>query len=69
MNLIITAQVTYEIYGVKDVHEGVDIFKQSVIKRLDDTQFIGIKELFATEMAEDGTFLTHPEIWEIEDVV
>lgn len=69
MNTIVTAQVTYEIYGVKDITEAIDVYKECVKKRtVSDTQYIGIKELFATEMSDEGTFLTHPEIWEIEEV-
>lgn len=69
MNIIVTAQVTYEIYGVKDIHEAVDIYKECVKKwSVTDTQYIGIKELFATELSDEGTFKTDPEIWEIEDV-
>ena len=69
MNIIVTAQVTYEIYGVKDITEAIDVYKECVKKRtVSDTQYIGIKELFATEMSDEGTFLTHPEIWEIEEV-
>lgn len=69
MNIIVTAQVTYEIYDVKDITEAIDVYKECVKKRtVSDTQYIGIKELFATEMSDEGTFLTHPEIWEIEEV-
>jgi hypothetical protein len=69
MNVIITSQVTYEIYGVQDIHEALDIYKECVIKRVDDTQFIGIKELFATTMGDDGHFTENPEIHEFEDVI
>lgn len=68
MNIIVTAQVTYEIYGVQDIQEAVSVFQECVVKRIDDTQYIGTKELFATEMSDEGTFLTHPQIWEIEEV-
>ena len=71
MNIIVTAQVTYEISDVKDFEEAKKIFQTCVIAesyRMEGVQYIGTKEMFGTEMAEDGTFLTHPQIWEEEEV-
>ena len=70
MNIIITAQVTYELTDVENFDEAVSVF-QSCVKAVCHTkgvQYIGTKELFATEMADDGTFMTHPQMWELEEV-
>lgn len=72
MNIIVTAQVTYEIYDVDNVDDAISVFQQAVTakaRHLDDVSYIGTKELFATEMSDEGEFLTHPQMWEVEEVV
>ena len=71
MNIIVTAQVTYEIQDVKDFDEAVSVFQQCVkseARQMEAVQYVGTKELFATEMTEEMTFMTHPQIWEKEEV-
>jgi hypothetical protein len=71
MNIIITAQVTYEIQDVQDFDEAVSVFQQCVIRgtrQMEGVQYVGTKELFGTEMTEEMTFMTHPQIWEKEEV-
>lgn len=70
MNIIVTAQVTYEIQDVKDFDEAVSVFQSCVktVRHMEGVQYIGTKELFATEMADDSTFMTHPQMWEKEEV-
>lgn len=70
MNIIVTAQVTYEISDVKDFEEAKNIFQSCVkaVRHMEGVQYIGTKQLFATEMTDDGTFMTHPQMWEKEEV-
>jgi hypothetical protein len=71
MNIIITAQVTYEISDVKDFEEAKNIFQTCVLAesyRMEGVEYIGTKEMFGTEMTEEGTFMEHPQIWEEEEV-
>jgi hypothetical protein len=35
---------------------------------MEGVQYIGTKQLFATEMTDEGTFITHPQMWEKEEV-
>ena len=70
MNIIITAQVTYELTDVENFDEAISIFQSCVkaVRHMEGVQYIGTKQLFATEMADDGTFMTHPQMWEKEEV-
>lgn len=71
MNIIVTAQVTYEIQDVEDFDEAVSVFQQCVkgsYHHIEGVAYCGTKELFATEMTEEMTFMTHPQIWEKEEV-
>jgi hypothetical protein len=70
MNIIITAQVTYEIVDVANFDEAVSVFQSCVkaVRHIEGVQYIGTKELFATEMTTNGTFVTHPQIWEKEEI-
>lgn len=71
MNIIVTAQVTYEISDVKDFEEAKKIFQTCVIAesyRMEGVQYIGTKEMFATKMNEDWTVPENPTIWEEEEV-
>lgn len=69
MNVIVTAEVTYEFADVKSVEHAIEVYQSCVKRHLwDNTQYIGTKQMFITEMNEDGTFMDFPEIWDIEDV-
>lgn len=71
MNIIITAQVTYEITDVQNIDEATDIFYQCVTREarhMEGVTYIGTRELFATEMKDDMTFDSNPQIWEREEV-
>jgi hypothetical protein len=71
MNVIITAQVTYEIFGAEDIEEAVKVFQSSVKGKVswdDGGEYIGTKEMFITEMTDEGTFMESPQMWEIEEV-
>jgi hypothetical protein len=35
---------------------------------MEGVEYIGTKEMFGTEMTEEGTFMEHPQIWEEEEV-
>ena len=66
MNVIITAEVTYEIQDVKSIDDVKDIFLTCVTaeaRHMEGVTHIGIKEAFATEMNEDGTINSNPQIW------
>lgn len=71
MNIIITAQVTYEISDVENFEEAVGIFQQCVTSEsyhMDGVSYTGTKELFATEMTEEHGFDPFPKTWEMEEV-
>lgn len=71
MNIIVTAQVTYEIADVKDLDDAISIFQQCVkteARQMEGVNYIGTKHLFATEMDADFMFDSHPRIWEREEV-
>ena len=71
MNVIVTAQVTYEIFDVANFEEAVEVFQTCATgsaRYMEGANYIGTKEMFGTEMNEDGTFKTHPQIWELEEV-
>jgi hypothetical protein len=70
MNIIVTAQVTYEMTDVKDIEEAVQRFQDALYRGTFDQskQYIGTKEMFITEMTDDGTFMESPQMWEIEEV-
>ena len=71
MNIIVTAQVTYEIQDVNNFDDAVSVFQQCVkseARQMEGVSYIGTKELFATEMTEEMTFMTRPQMWEKEEV-
>lgn len=71
MNIIITAQVTYEVSDVENFEEAVDVFQTCVTgnaRYMEGVEYCGTKEMFATEMTEEGTFIANPQIWEREEV-
>ena len=71
MNIIITAQVTYEIFDVANFEEAVEVFQTCVTgsaRYMEGVEYSGTKEMFGTEMTEEGTFMTHPQMWELEEV-
>jgi hypothetical protein len=71
MNIIITAEVTYEIYDVETFDDAVLVFQTAVTstaRYMEGVDYTGTKNLFATAMEEDGTFSQHPKIWEKEEV-
>lgn len=71
MNIIITAEVTYEIYDVETFDDAVEVFQTAVTgtaRYMEGVDYSGTKNLFATAMEEDGTFSQHPQIWEKEEV-
>jgi hypothetical protein len=71
MNVIVTAQVTYEMTDVADTAEAIQRFQDSLYRGSFDRlnkNYIGTKEMFITEMNRDGTFMESPQIWEIEEI-
>lgn len=71
MNIIITAVVTYEIFDVANFEEGMDVFQTCVkaeARRMEDVNYIGTKEAFATELSDEGTFLKLPREWQMDEV-
>lgn len=71
MNIIITAEVTYEIQDVLDLEEAISIFQTCVTseaRQMEGVTYCGTKNLFATEMNEDMTINSNPTIWEMEEV-
>lgn len=71
MKVTVTALVTYEIYDVETFDDAVDVYQQCVkaeARHLDGVQYIGTKEMFLTEMTDDGEFMSHPTIVEIDEV-
>ena len=68
MNAIITGTVTYEVFNCETIEEAVGYFQNVVIKsNAMDMKFIAIRDLFATEMNDDGTFNSDPKIWDFDD--
>ena len=71
MNIIVTAEVTYEIFDVANFEEAVSIF-QTCVKtetyRMEGVEYIGTKEMTGTELSDEGTFTAHPQMWEMEEV-
>jgi hypothetical protein len=35
---------------------------------MEGVAYIGTKQLFATEMTDEGTFMASPQMWEMEEV-
>ena len=71
MNIIVTAEVTYEIQDVKDLEQAISIFQTCVTseaRHMEGVTHCVTKNLFATEMNDDMTFDTNPQIWEVEEV-
>ena len=71
MNIIITAQVTYEITDVDSFGDALSIFQQcasSEAHQMEGVEYIGTKELFATEMTGQNSFDQSPKTWEINQV-
>lgn len=71
MNIIVTAQVTYEIADVQNIEEAISVFQQCVTSEaghMEGVTYTGTRELFATEMNADMTFDSNPQIWEREEV-
>ena len=71
MNIIITAEVTYEIQGVKDINEARSIFQTCVAseaRHMEGVSYVGSKEAFATKMNEDMTIDPNPQTWELGEI-
>jgi hypothetical protein len=71
MNVIVTAQVTYEMTDVADTAEVIQRFQSALYTGSFDRRnknYIGTKEMFITEMNRDFTFMESPQIWEIEEI-
>ena len=70
MNVIVSAIVTYEVSGVGSFQDSVAIFQQCVksVRMVEGVQYIGTKDLFATELTKDGEFRSNPRFFEIEEV-
>ena len=71
MNIIVTAEVTYEIFDVENFEEAIAVFQTCVTgnaRYMEDVEYIGTKEMTGTELSDEGTFLTHPQMWEKEEV-
>jgi|APGre2960657373_1045057.scaffolds.fasta_scaffold180602_2 hypothetical protein len=70
MNVIVTAEVTYELTNVENFDEVISIFQTCVmsVRNMEGVSYIGTKQLFATEMTDEGTFMESPQIWEMEEV-
>jgi hypothetical protein len=70
MNVIVTAEVTYELTNVENFDEVISIFQTCVmsVRNMEGVAYVGTKQLFATEMTDEGTFMESPQIWEMEEV-
>jgi hypothetical protein len=68
MNLIISAQVTYEIYDVKSFDEAVSIFQTAVTNHeMDGVTPVLVHDAFATEINKDGEVIQPLKIYEQEN--
>ena len=71
MNVVITAEVTYEITGIGSIEEAKQIFFNCVSDRnrhVENVYFVGLKEMFATQMNNDGTISSVPNTWELGEM-
>lgn len=71
MNVIITAEVTYEIQDVNTIEEAQNIFftcASSEARHMENVYYVGMKEMFATEMNNDGTIDSNPKTWELGEL-
>ncbi len=70
MNVIVTAEVTYELRDIENLDDVISIFQTCVksVRHMEGVAYIGTKQLFATEMTDEGTFMASPQMWEMEEV-
>ncbi len=67
MNIIITAEVTYEISNVKTFEQALGLFEYMVSEvKVSDANYISTKNIFGTEVDLLGRIKPQPQTWEQE---
>ena len=72
MRMIITATVTYEIDDVASFEDATDVLRQIVTseaQHMDGVTHTGTRDVFASEVNDDGTIISNPTIWELEEML